>query len=89
MCATFGDATDVEWYQKHGLRYKQVILPEGRIAGEILYIGGMKVIEARIHILDLLKAQGFLIKQEETPQSQLQQWQAADWLPSPACPRPD
>lgn len=65
MCATFGDATDVEWYQTHGLLYQQVILPEGRISEAIDYIGGMKIKEARTKIIDLLKVQGLLVKQEE------------------------
>lgn len=35
MCATFGDSTDMEWYQKHGLPYKKVILPDGRISEDV------------------------------------------------------
>jgi valyl-tRNA synthetase len=65
MCATFGDTADALWYEKHKLPYKKVILPEGRISEEVPFIGGMKVLEGRVKILDLLTEKGLLFKQEE------------------------
>lgn len=65
MCATFGDSTDIEWYQKHGLPYKRIILPDGTIQKEIAFIGGMTIGAAREHIAALLREKGFLIKQEK------------------------
>lgn len=65
MCATFGDSTDLEWYKKHQLSYKEGILPNGRIKEEIPYIGGRKIKEARAVMIEELKAHGLLIKQEE------------------------
>lgn len=64
MCATFGDSTDMEWYQKHHLPYKKVILPDGRISEEVAFIGGMKVADARAHIIEVLREQGLLERQE-------------------------
>lgn len=65
MCATFGDSTDVQWYEKYKLPYKKVILANGRISKEVSYIGDMKVKAARDEIIRLLKEKGFLIKSEE------------------------
>lgn len=64
MCATFGDLTDVEWYQKHSLPYRKVILPDGRISEEVAFIGGMKVADARAHIIEVLREKGLLVRQE-------------------------
>lgn len=65
MCATFGDSVDLEWSKKHNLPYKEVILPNGFIKEEIPYIGGMKVKQARVRIVEELKEQGLLIRQED------------------------
>ncbi|MDE6054537.1 MAG: valine--tRNA ligase, partial [Lachnospiraceae bacterium] len=64
MCATFGDSTDIEWYQKHNLPYKNIILPDGTIHQDVAWIGGMTVTKARAHIIDLLCEKGHLVKQE-------------------------
>ena len=39
MCASFGDSADVEWYQKHKLTSKEVILADGTISEKIDFIG--------------------------------------------------
>lgn len=64
MCATFGDSTDIEWYQKHNLPYQKIIMPDGMIRGDVALIGGMSVGKAREHIIGLLRERGFLVKQE-------------------------
>jgi valyl-tRNA synthetase len=64
MCATFGDSTDVEWYTKYDLPYKNVISGDGRIHTEVPIIGGMKVKQARSIILDKLIEAGLLLRQE-------------------------
>lgn len=64
MCATFGDSTDAEWYLKHGLPYRRVILADGRVADEVPFIGGMRVSAARTEIVRLLKEKGLLLKSE-------------------------
>ncbi|HHW22969.1 MAG TPA: valine--tRNA ligase [Clostridiaceae bacterium] len=64
MCCTFGDSTDVEWYEAHKLPYRKVILPDGTIDESVPFIGGMKVIEARRKIINLLSEEGLLIRSE-------------------------
>lgn len=65
MCATFGDTTDVSWYEKHHLPYKKIMCADGRMNEAIPIIGGMRVERAREAIVEALKAQGLLIKQEK------------------------
>lgn len=65
MCATFGDQTDMEWYQKHDLPYKEIIMQNGLIKEQVAFIGGMKIKAARQKIIDLLKEKGLMVKQEK------------------------
>lgn len=65
MCATFGDSTDIEWYQKHNLAYQKIITPDGTITESVPFIGGMRIPQARAHIIALLRERGLLVKQEE------------------------
>ncbi|WP_313344683.1 valine--tRNA ligase [Sedimentibacter sp.] len=62
MCATFGDSTDAEWYEFYKLPYRKVILPDGTIDEGVPLIGGMKVLAARRHIMDLLSGRGLLLE---------------------------
>lgn len=62
MCATFGDSTDVEWYETHKLPYRKVILPDGTIDESVPIIGGLKVLAARRQIIELLSESGLLIE---------------------------
>lgn len=64
MCATFGDSTDAEWYMTHKLPYRKVILPNGFISGDVPFIGGLKVSDAREEIIKLLEDKGLLLKSE-------------------------
>lgn len=64
MCATFGDTTDVEWYEKHKLPYRKVIEGSGKIADDVPFIGGSKVLKAREQIIELLKENNLLRKSE-------------------------
>lgn len=65
MCATFGDSTDIEWYHKHKLAYQKIITPDGTITESVPFIGGMRIPQARAHIIALLRERGLLVKQEE------------------------
>jgi valyl-tRNA synthetase len=65
MCATFGDTTDLEWFQLHHLPYKRIVEPDGRISGEVPYLGGLKIAEARTRILALLDEKELLVKSEK------------------------
>lgn len=64
MCSTFGDITDLEWYEKHGLNYREVIQIDGKISSETPYIGGLSTYKARKRILELLEENEYLIKSE-------------------------
>lgn len=65
MCATFGDVTDVSWYEIYKLPFKKVIKSDGRIYENIPYIEGLKVKAAREKIVDLLLIDGKIKKQED------------------------
>lgn len=64
MCATFGDTTDVEWVEAHGLPYKKVVMPDGTIAEDVPFVGGLYVKKARKEIIRLLEENGLLLKTE-------------------------
>jgi len=64
MCATFGETTDADWVAGHKLAYRKVILPNGCIADEVPFIGGMKVLAARKEIIRLLDEKRLLLKSE-------------------------
>jgi len=63
MCCTFGDKTDIEWYKKHKLEYKQSIGFDGKFLPTIAHIGGLKVPQAREAIIAALKEANLLIRQ--------------------------
>jgi len=65
MCATFGDATDVEWVEQHSLPYKKVVLADGRVAADVPFIAGLSVRAARKEIVRLLKEKDLLIRSEK------------------------
>ncbi|NLO49149.1 MAG: class I tRNA ligase family protein, partial [Clostridiales bacterium] len=65
MCATFGDNTDAEWYRAHNLPYRKIILPDGKIAGDVPFISGLKIPDARNEMIRLLQKKRLLIRSEE------------------------
>ena len=65
MCCTFGDKTDVEWYQKHGLELRQAIGADGRMTEAAGPEAGLYVNQARKAILERLRESGHLLGQKE------------------------
>ncbi len=66
MCCTFGDQTDITWWKTHNLPLKTIITKKGTIDFQHeTSIDGLKIKEARTKIIDILKEQELLIKQEE------------------------
>lgn len=64
MCCTFGDQTDVEWWKEYKLELRRAIDDGGRmteIAGKYV---GQKSIDARKQIIEDLKEQGYIYKQD-------------------------
>ncbi|MBP5330892.1 MAG: class I tRNA ligase family protein, partial [Lachnospiraceae bacterium] len=65
MCCTFGDLTDLEWYKKHNLTFKEAILQNGTMSEICGKYAGMSILEARKAMIGDLKEQGYMIRQEE------------------------
>lgn len=65
MCATFGDAADMEWFKKYNLPSKEIVMSNGIIRHDISYIGGMKIRAAREKMIGILMEKGLLMKQEK------------------------
>jgi valyl-tRNA synthetase len=60
MCCTFGDATDIAWWRKHNLPVIDAIRPDGRMCESVPFIGGIPIAQARLEMISLLEAQGYL-----------------------------
>lgn len=64
MCCTYGDETDLFWQQSHNLPIKIAIDDGGRMTALAGKYEGMKVKAARAAIIEDLKQENLLIKQE-------------------------
>ena len=64
MCCTFGDQTDAEWWREYHLDLKQAIDDGGKMTEICGKYAGLKSIEARKQIIEDLKEQGYLYKQD-------------------------
>ncbi len=65
MCCTFGDLTDLEWYKQHKLTFKEAILQNGTMSELCGKYAGMVILDARKAMIEDLKTQGYMIRQEE------------------------
>jgi len=69
MVCTFGDNTDIEWWKKHKLDLKIGITKDGKLnelAGEF---AGLDLKEGKGKIVEKLKEEGRLVKQEDLEQT--------------------
>ncbi len=64
MCCTFGDRTDIIWYKKYNLPYHQVIGLDGKCTELAGFLQGLKVADARVAVLEKLREDNLLIRQE-------------------------
>ena len=64
MCCTFGDNTDIIWYKKHKLPFVAAIGLDGKMTAVAGEFAGLKVAEARTHIIERLKEQKLLVSQK-------------------------
>ncbi len=64
MCCTFGDQTDIEWWQKYNLPLKNIFTKDGRIVDSVPNYGGLKIKVAREKIMEDLKSLGVVEKIE-------------------------
>ncbi len=65
MCCTFGDQTDMEWQKSHKLPIKEAINKYGKMTEIAGKYTGMKIIDARKAIIEDMKKEKLLIKQED------------------------
>lgn len=63
MCCTFGDKTDISWYQQHKLPYRESVGRNGRWTKISGFLEGLKVDEARKKIIEKLEEDGLLVNQ--------------------------
>jgi valyl-tRNA synthetase len=64
MCCTFGDQTDIEWYQAHDLPLRVAIDESGTLTEEAGEYAGLSTHEARAAIVEDLDAAGHLESRE-------------------------
>jgi valyl-tRNA synthetase len=64
MCCTFGDQTDMEWYQAHNLPMRVAITKDGRMNELAGKYKGMTLTEARKAVIEQLKKEGLLKAQK-------------------------
>ena len=64
MCCTFGDQTDTQWFKKYKLELKVGIDDNGRMTELAGKYAGLKTKEARAQIIEDLKQENLLIKQD-------------------------
>lgn len=64
MVCTFGDKTDIIWYKKHNLPYRQVIGLNGKCTELAGFLKDLKVAEARTTVIEKLQENNLLVRQE-------------------------
>lgn len=69
MCCTFGDTQDTEWWKVHKLPLKISINPDGTMNKLAKKYEGLKINEARKKIIDDLKKDKIIFKQQELKQT--------------------
>lgn len=69
MVCTIGDKEDLEWAFKYNLPMEICINEDGRLNEKAGRYAGMKVEEARKAVIEDLKKEGYITKQEEISQS--------------------
>jgi valyl-tRNA synthetase len=65
MCCTFGDQTDIEWYQAHDLPLRIAIDESGTMTRKAGAYEGLSTKEAREVIIEDLDAEGYLIESRD------------------------
>ncbi|HEX5691899.1 MAG TPA: class I tRNA ligase family protein, partial [Roseiflexaceae bacterium] len=69
MCCTFGDATDVAWWQAHQLPLIALLTRQGRLSADGGPYAGLTLAEARTRIVADLREAGLLRESRETAQT--------------------
>ncbi len=69
MVCTFGDNTDIEWWKKHNLELRNLLNKNGSLNDLAGKYKGMKIENAKQKIIDDLRKEGRLKKQEQLEQT--------------------
>lgn len=69
MCCTFGDQTDLAWWQAHKLPLIEAIDLTGHMASAAGKLQGLSIHEARQKIKEILAGQGLILSRQPTEQS--------------------
>ena len=69
MCCTFGDTTDVAWWNKHQLPLIEVLGRDGRMTQAAGEFSGLTLSKARQQIIQASQEQGLLLGRRSTEQS--------------------
>jgi len=69
MICTFGDKQDVRWWVEHRLPLRQAIDREGRMTEMASKFSGMKISECKDAIIDEMRSNGIIIKEEPLDQN--------------------
>lgn len=69
MCCTFGDTTDVAWWNKHQLPLIEVLGRDGRMTQAAGEFSGLTLSKARQQIIQALQEEGLLLGRRSTEQS--------------------
>ncbi|MEM4729808.1 MAG: valine--tRNA ligase [Thermoplasmata archaeon] len=69
MVCTIGDKDDLEWVQRYGLPIEKGIDADGKMTALAGKFEGMGIREAREAVIEELRKEGLLVKQEELVQS--------------------
>ncbi len=69
MICTFGDKQDVKWWKRHNLELRMILGKDGRLNEKAGRYAGLTTLEARERIIEDLRREGRLIKQEEIDQN--------------------
>lgn len=69
MICTFGDRTDIEWWQKHKLPLRIAIDKDGKLNENARKFKGLDLVQAKQKIIEELRAEGRLLEQKEIEQT--------------------
>jgi valyl-tRNA synthetase len=69
MCCTFGDTTDIKWWQEHHLPSINLISPDGRLEKGAGFLAGLDIKSARKRIIEELNATNLILDKKEIVQT--------------------
>jgi valyl-tRNA synthetase len=65
MCCTYGDVTDIDWWREHNLDTRVCFTNDGKMNSRAGAFEGMTIDDARAAIIEQLKSEGCIFKQED------------------------